>query len=102
MVWHGGPSLKEEVRVLFLEEQYRQIRTVQQRPAVGLVETGLVPGIWRGLHRKTTITLLWRLAILNPLGSEMCAHVKHLGYAAPGRIRLYGRIRGGFRPVPGR
>ena len=22
--------------------------------------------------------------------SEMCAHIKHLGYAASGRIRLYG------------
>jgi hypothetical protein len=26
----------------------------------------------------------------SPSVSEMCAHVKHLGYAAPGRIRLYG------------
>jgi hypothetical protein len=26
----------------------------------------------------------------SPSLSEMCAHVKHLGYAAPGRIRLYG------------
>jgi hypothetical protein len=26
----------------------------------------------------------------SPSVSEMCAHVKHLGYAASGRIRLYG------------
>jgi hypothetical protein len=26
----------------------------------------------------------------SPSVSEMCDHVKHLGYAAPGRIRLYG------------
>ncbi|MFZ0293434.1 MAG: hypothetical protein WAL52_07490 [Candidatus Sulfotelmatobacter sp.] len=26
----------------------------------------------------------------SPSVSEMCAHIKHLGYAASGRIRLYG------------
>jgi hypothetical protein len=26
----------------------------------------------------------------SPSVTEMCAHVKHLGYAASGRIRLYG------------
>jgi hypothetical protein len=26
----------------------------------------------------------------SPSMSEMCAHIKHLGYAASGRIRLYG------------
>jgi hypothetical protein len=26
----------------------------------------------------------------SPSITEMCAHVKHLGYAASGRIRLYG------------
>ena len=26
----------------------------------------------------------------SPSMTEMCAHIKHLGYAAPGRIRLYG------------
>jgi hypothetical protein len=26
----------------------------------------------------------------SPSASEMCAHIKHLGYAASGRIRLYG------------
>jgi hypothetical protein len=26
----------------------------------------------------------------SPSVSDMCAHIKHLGYAAPGSIRLYG------------